>query len=126
MSDKDIVTIERLTKNESVPVEVPGVGTVYVRELTVGDRISSRSEVMKLPEYDKLTDNEKLDEITMRLVTKTITDPKIEDLQSLKYNDWIAVVDVVSAFHSMRARKLADKRIDTVRDFLGLPKEEPQ
>lgn len=120
------ITIEQLTKNESVSIDVPGVGIVCVRDLTVGDRISAKVEASKMEGYKDLTESEKLDEITSRLVMRTITEPKFDDLKDLKYNDWVAIIEIVSAYHSKKATDLAKKRESIIRDFLGLKTENLQ
>ena len=119
------ITLKQILENPPVEIEVPGVGKFLVREPTRKDRIEAREEARKLPYWKDLTDIEQFEEINVRIVVRTIVEPKmtLEDLQNMPLSKQTAIVDTVSAFHNKRILDLYEKRRKLLEDFLGQTKE---
>jgi hypothetical protein len=123
---KDIkLTLKQLIDNEPVPINIPELGTFYVREPTRGDRIEARAEAMKqIQEWDKLSALEQMDEVTARVIVKCIVEPKITYEEFLKLPTRIEglIIEQVSSFLTERTKIISNPKAMT--DFLPQTKEE--
>ena len=118
---KNIITLESLIKEgDNWEVDISGLGTVIVRDPTVGDRLEVEKEIRKLPESDKLSDLERGDEYQRRLARRMLVNPKISEEDFAKANDATMDLLLVSVFYAYALRKktLNDAKNKVVRDFL--------
>jgi hypothetical protein len=127
VAEKTKLTLKQLIDNEPVPVEIPNIGTFYIREPTRGDRLEARAEAMKqIPDWDKLSPLDQMDEITARVVIKCIVEPKITYEEFLKFPTKIEalIINTISTYLTNRTRELTNPKSDILTDFLPQKKEE--
>ena len=127
MSDKSKyrVKLEDVLFNEPWEVEVPGVGTVLVRDPTERDRIEARKAARKHPLWDELNEVQKSAEIQKHLARIMLVEPKISEEDYFNANSKIldAILDTVSMVYMKKINELTKKRQELIRDFLEVLKE---
>ena len=119
------IKLEDVLFNEPWEVEVPGVGTVLVRDPTERDRIEARKAARKHPLWDELNDVEKSAEIQKHLARIMLVDPKISEEDYFRANSNVmnAILDTVSMVYVKKVNELTKKRQELIRDFLEALKE---
>ena len=119
------IKLEDVLFNEPWEVEVPGVGTVLVRDPTERDRIEARKIARKHPLWDELSEVQKSAEVQRHLARIMLVDPKISEEDYFKANSKImdAILDTVSMVYVKKVNELTRKRQELIRDFLEVLKE---
>jgi len=119
------VKLEDVLFNEPWEVEVPGVGTVLVRDPTERDRIEARKAARKHPLWDELNEVQKSAEIQKHLARIMLVEPKISEEDYFNANSKIldAILDTVSMVYMKKINELTKKRQELIRDFLEVLKE---
>jgi len=118
------ITLNQLIDNEPIDVEVPGVGPVKFKLPSKGDWVQARKKAKTHPNWNELSEAEKLNEENSRLVQQVLIDPKISDEDYWKVNreDYQAIVDVVYMVIMEYRMDLFDKRKKRISHFLELVK----
>ena len=119
------IKLEDVLFNEPWEVEVPGVGTVLVRDPTERDRIEARKAARKHPLWNELSEVEKSAEIQRHLARLMLVEPKVSEEDYFKANSKImdAILDTVSMEYMKKVSELTRKRQELIKDFLRLLKE---
>ena len=113
------ITLKQLLENEPVEIEVPGFGTILVREPTMKDRIEARAEAMKLPGWEKMDPLERETEIVMRTIARAIVEPKIDSFKDIPMKKWLAIYSAILDW--MGKAEETDRQVE---DFLPQKREE--
>ena len=113
------ITLKQLLENEPVEIEVPGFGTILVREPTMKDRIEARAEAMKLPGWEKMDPLERETEIVMRTIVRAIVEPKIDSFKDIPMKKWLAIYSAILDW--MGKAEETDRQVE---DFLPQKREE--
>jgi len=126
LSKKPYITLGQLIDNEPFDVEIPGMGLAKIRYPTRGATIEAEKEVRE--EYsdvwNQLTDTERVNLITERLMLKILVHPKIpkEKLKNCKDAEIAYLLDNIAMYIGKPLKELLDKRSQVMGDFLELGK----
>lgn len=123
--ENDIVTLEAITVNEPVKIEVPGVGYIRYRMPTGGQERDAVKEAKASKLWKTLSILEQSDEIARRLTLKMMVEPKLTYEEYLKNPSLKigAILDTVFADRGIKIMKLKKKRLGIMSTFLDLAKE---
>jgi len=118
---KSSITLKQLLENDPWEVKIESLKVVVkVKDPTVQDKIDVRTEAMKNPLWDKMSDIEKATEISSRLALRMLVDPKIEYEEYLKCASpkIDAIIEAINWEWNKRVRKLTSKTRKAIKDFL--------
>lgn len=109
-------------------ITIEGFGEVTVRLPTIRDRLEVKKELKSLPNYENLDDSEKLFYEAYLIAMKCLVDPKITMDQFLNSPDVkiMGILEGVINWYNRFVRGLNEKRLQYIKDFLGVEKESSQ
>ena len=121
------ITLEDILFNEPYEVEIPGYGTVLVRDPTEMDKIEARKAAMKHPLWEQMTEAERDAEFQKQLARVRLVEPKVslEDYYNANPK-LLAILDVLAMQYFKRMKELTSKYQNAIKDFLEVMKEERQ
>jgi len=115
-----ILSLEEILDNSPRELEIPGIGTIKVRDPTTKDRIDSREEAKKDPRWKELSEAEKNALVLDFMAMKIITEPEITVDDYYKANS-IKLMNILNAViidYTSRYTELQDKRKKEIDSFL--------
>ena len=122
------IGLKQLIDNEPVGIEVEGFEEVLVRFPTIEDRLDVKVELVKLPGYKYLSEQERLTFEGYLIAIKALVKPKVDIDIFLKSADVkiMSLLEEVWDWYNEELKSLNDKREVRLKHFLQQKKENNQ
>ena len=96
-------------ENNPETIEIPGFGKAVVKLPTIKDRLDVKAELKKLPNYQSLTDQERVEYEMHLIALKCLVEPKIslEEYLSSPDLEILSIIGHVARWYGDKLNKIA-------------------